>query len=243
MVTSPCGLYRPQISWISTCFHSHCHSQLCQLSADHFSSLICPHLPLPAQPVGPSLPLHAPPWFIKKPRLLSPTVTALWCLVWLLLSCVSGSWNVACIYAHATSGKPGVPAPAQQDWRSFKTPANLLTLFVSPALEGCSFHLFLWAWPFYPVTAPPFCVFLCRRCLLTCLPHQSKEQALFLHLHHLASCLALRRCSTTVRLMNGKAGLPEFRKQPAVKAEVQSHIRGCFNFSKAYYVISFFTKI
>ena len=79
----------------------------------------------------------------KKPRLLSPTVTALWCLVWLLLSCVSGSWNVACIYAHATSGKTGAPARAQQDWHSFKTLANLLTLFVSPALEGCAFPLFL----------------------------------------------------------------------------------------------------
>ena len=173
-----------------------------------------PHLP-------PSAPTSTASWTItspscsslvhkKKPRLLSPTVTALWCLVWLLLSCVSGSWNVACIYAHATSGKTGAPARAQQDWHSFKTLANLLTLFVSPALEGCSFPLFLWACPFYPVTAPPFCVFLCRRCLLTCLPHQSKEQALFLHLHHLASCLALRRCSTTVRLMNERQGFLNF---------------------------------
>lgn len=77
-----------------------------------------PHLPPPAPTSTASWTITSPSCSSlvhKNPRLLSPTVTALWCLVWLLLSCVSGSWNVASIYARATSGKPGVSAPPQQD--------------------------------------------------------------------------------------------------------------------------------
>lgn len=43
--------------------------------------------------------------------------------------------------------------------------------------------------------------------------------------------------------MNGKAGLPEFCKQPTVRAEVQSHIGGFFNFQKLSIQFNFSQKL
>ena len=43
--------------------------------------------------------------------------------------------------------------------------------------------------------------------------------------------------------MNGKGGLPEFRKQPAIRAEVQSHVGGFFNFQKLSIQFNFSQKL